>query len=68
LENTFHPNNIKDELRNHLLNGRASEFYGEVGIRREDQIRMGTFIFSAIERGHANANLSGWFFLFHRQP
>ncbi|MEX2594855.1 MAG: RagB/SusD family nutrient uptake outer membrane protein [Anditalea sp.] len=45
----------KEALREHLLNERAWEFYGEVGIRREDQIRMGTFISSAIERGHTNA-------------
>src|SRR5690554_2486118 len=45
----------KEALRNHLLDERAWEFYGEVGIRREDQIRMGTFISSAIERGHTNA-------------
>jgi hypothetical protein len=44
-----------EALREHLLNERAWEFYGEVGIRREDQIRMGTFISSALERGHSNA-------------
>jgi starch-binding outer membrane protein, SusD/RagB family len=45
----------KEALRNHLLQERAWEFYGEAGIRREDQIRMGTFISSAIARGHVNA-------------
>jgi len=45
----------KEELRNYLLDERGWEFYSEVGIRREDQIRMGTFISSAIARGHANA-------------
>lgn len=45
----------KESLRDHLLKERGWEFYGEVGIRREDQIRMGTFVSSAIERGHANA-------------
>ena len=38
----------------HLLDERSWEFYSE-GLRREDQIRMGTFISSAIARGHANA-------------
>lgn len=45
----------KDVLRAHLLQERGWEFYSEVGIRREDQIRMGTFISSAIARGHTNA-------------
>lgn len=45
----------KDALRMHLLQERGWEFYSEVGIRREDQIRMGTFISSAIARGHSNA-------------
>lgn len=40
----------KDELRSHLLNERAWEFYSEA-LRREDQIRMGTFISSAVSRG-----------------
>ncbi|MFC4871058.1 RagB/SusD family nutrient uptake outer membrane protein [Negadavirga shengliensis] len=48
----------KEALREHLLDERAWEFYSEVGIRREDQIRMGTFISSAIERGHTNAHPS----------
>ncbi len=38
------------DLRSHLLNERAWEFYTE-GLRREDQIRMGTFISSANARG-----------------
>lgn len=38
------------DLRDHLLNERAWEFYSE-GLRREDQIRMGTFISSAQDRG-----------------
>ncbi|HEX5552983.1 MAG TPA: RagB/SusD family nutrient uptake outer membrane protein [Chitinophagaceae bacterium] len=45
----------KDMLRNHLLKERGWEFYNERAIRRQDQIRMGTFISSAIARGHANA-------------
>ena len=45
----------KDALRAQLLMERGWEFYTEVGIRREDQIRMGTFISSAIARGHSNA-------------
>lgn len=45
----------KEALRTHLLNERGWEFYGEVGIRREDQIRMGTFISSALARGRVNA-------------
>ena len=44
----------KEALRMHLLDERSWEFYSE-GLRREDQIRMGTFISSAIARGHANA-------------
>ncbi|UCS91735.1 RagB/SusD family nutrient uptake outer membrane protein [Echinicola marina] len=43
-----------EELRTHLLNERAWEFYTE-GKRREDQIRMGTFVSSAIDRGITNA-------------
>ena len=45
----------KDALRSYLLKARAWEFYGEAGIRREDMIRMGTFISSAVARGHENA-------------
>lgn len=45
----------KEALRSHLLLERGWEFYTEVGIRREDQIRMGTFVSSAIARGHTNA-------------
>ncbi|MBX6361753.1 MAG: RagB/SusD family nutrient uptake outer membrane protein [Acidobacterium ailaaui] len=45
----------KDELNEHILKERGWEFYDEVGIRREDQIRMGTFISSAVNRGHINA-------------
>ncbi len=40
-------------LNDHLLNERAWEFYTEAMIRREDQIRMGTFVSSAVERGYA---------------
>ncbi|WP_225444224.1 RagB/SusD family nutrient uptake outer membrane protein [Echinicola arenosa] len=43
-----------EALRNHLLNERAWEFYTE-GKRREDQIRLGTFVSSAQERGVSNA-------------
>ena len=43
-----------EALRMHLLDERGWEFYSE-GLRREDQIRMGTFISSAIERGVTNA-------------
>ncbi|WP_186755164.1 RagB/SusD family nutrient uptake outer membrane protein [Echinicola salinicaeni] len=43
-----------EQLREHLLNERAWEFYTE-GKRREDQIRMGTFVSSAIDRGITNA-------------
>ncbi|WP_460538285.1 RagB/SusD family nutrient uptake outer membrane protein [Echinicola sediminis] len=46
--------NSKEALRMHLLDERAWEFYTE-GKRREDQIRMGTFISSAQERGISNA-------------
>jgi len=42
------------QLRLHLLDERAWEFYSE-GKRREDQIRIGTFISSAVERGISNA-------------
>lgn len=52
----------KETLNSHLLNERAWEFYGEAGIRREDQIRMGTFISSAIARGKANATEIRLFF------
>jgi len=45
----------KESFRAHLLNERAWEFYSEVGIRREDLIRMGVFVSSAKERGHTNA-------------
>lgn len=45
----------KDMLRSQLLKERGWEFYSERAIRRQDQIRMGTFISSAIARGHANA-------------
>lgn len=45
----------KEALNAYLLKARGWEFYGEVGIRREDQIRMGTFVSSAMERGHTNA-------------
>jgi hypothetical protein len=45
----------KESLKVHLLLERGWEFYTEVGIRREDQIRMGTFVSSAIARGHTNA-------------
>jgi len=45
----------KEALNAYLLKARGWEFYGEVGIRREDQIRMGTFVSSAIARGHTNA-------------
>lgn len=45
----------KESLRTHLLKERGWEFYGEAGICREDQIRTGTFISSAIVRGHDNA-------------
>lgn len=40
----------KEKLRDHLLQERGWEFFTE-GKRREDQIRMGTFISSAIARG-----------------
>ncbi len=40
----------KEKLRDHLLKERGWEFFTE-GKRREDQIRMGTFISSAISRG-----------------
>ncbi len=40
----------KEKLRDHLLKERGWEFFTE-GKRREDQIRMGTFISSAIARG-----------------
>lgn len=43
-----------EQLREHLLNERAWEFYSE-GKRREDQIRMGTFVSSALDRGITNA-------------
>lgn len=43
-----------EELRMHLLDERAWEFFTE-GKRREDQIRMGTFISSAQDRGVTNA-------------
>lgn len=43
-----------EDLRMHLLDERGWEFYSE-GKRREDQIRMGTFISSAQERGISNA-------------
>jgi len=42
-------------FRDHLLNERAWEFYGEAGIRREDLIRFGKFVSSAHERGKTNA-------------
>ncbi len=40
----------KESLREHLLNERAWELFTE-GKRREDLIRMGKFVSSAIERG-----------------
>ncbi|MEQ9443580.1 MAG: RagB/SusD family nutrient uptake outer membrane protein [Cyclobacteriaceae bacterium] len=43
-----------EDLRMHLLDERGWEFYSE-GKRREDQIRMGTFISSALGRGISNA-------------
>lgn len=45
----------KEALRDHILDERGWEFYGEGDIRREDLIRMGKFITSAVARGHANA-------------
>jgi hypothetical protein len=45
----------KESLRAHLLLERSWEFYTEAGIRREDQIRIGTFVSSAVARGHTNA-------------
>lgn len=48
----------KVTFRSRLLQERAWEFYSEAGIRREDQIRMGTFISSALDRGHKNAKAS----------
>ncbi len=45
----------KDSLNSYLVKARGWEFYDEAGIRREDQIRLGTFISSAIARGHTNA-------------
>lgn len=44
-----------ESLNAHLLKERGWELYCEVGIRREDQIRMGTFISSAIARGKTSA-------------
>ncbi len=41
-----------ESLDEHLLQERAWEFYCEAFIRREDQIRFGTFISSAVERGY----------------
>ena len=38
----------KESLNEHLLNERAWELYCEAFIRREDMIRFGTFISSAI--------------------
>ncbi|WP_200979269.1 RagB/SusD family nutrient uptake outer membrane protein [Echinicola sp. 20G] len=43
-----------EALRTHLLDERAWEFYTE-GKRREDQIRLGTFVSSAQARGVSNA-------------
>ena len=40
----------KEQLRDHLLKERGWEFFSE-GKRREDQIRMGTFISNAVARG-----------------
>lgn len=45
----------KEDFRMHLLKERAWEFYSEVGIRREDLIRMDRFVASARERGKSNA-------------
>ncbi|WP_345232731.1 RagB/SusD family nutrient uptake outer membrane protein [Olivibacter ginsenosidimutans] len=45
----------KEDFREHLLKERGWEFYAEVGIRREDLIRMDRFIASAHERGKTNA-------------
>lgn len=44
----------KEELRNHLIDERAWEFYVE-GLRRFDLIRFGIFIENAQERGISNA-------------
>ena len=43
-------------LNEHLLNERSWELYCEAFIRREDMIRFGTFISSAIERGYSAKN------------
>ncbi|WP_373331374.1 RagB/SusD family nutrient uptake outer membrane protein [Salmonirosea aquatica] len=40
----------KEQLRDHLLKERGWEFFTE-GKRREDMIRMGTFISNAVARG-----------------
>lgn len=46
---------VKDDLRDHILAERGWEFYSEGDIRREDLIRMGKFVSSAVARGHTNA-------------
>lgn len=44
-----------EALNKELLRERSWEFYSERAIRRQDLIRMGKFVSSAIDRGHSNA-------------